>query len=249
MLKRLLAYSKVAIPLLLGICIGVALSFIVLPFLEEQNCEWNPTLTEKNIKTSVGSRYDYLTNGIDWDSFRHKEFEPRIIKSPQSEQQTVKKPIRHRFASSEMDIKDTLFIGYLSTTETAKFGKVYALDKAISRPHNNKEALKFFLDVSHNRAHLGEENIRDFPSLVSLNLLDSKTLPLLSVKYINTNTQNYNIYKYYMLVPDTVYVLTSSITAYLQQLQGEHFMGFSSSADSATCDPALGFIISQVIGK
>ena len=241
MWKRLLVYSKVAIPLLLGICIGIALSFIILPLVEEQDCEWNlrhSTHRDKN----QDYEHKKLMTGIDWESFKRSEYEPHLIKSQQSEPLAAKKPVRHRFIRSEVDIKETLFIGYLATAaETDK--RVSALNRTISWPQENNQALKFFIDTS-SRPDLRKNSHTS--SLISLNLLEARTLPLLAIKYMAINTKTHNQYKYYMFVPDTVYVITTALATYLQQLQHEQFIGFASTSDAAKCDLSRGFIVSQV---
>lgn len=247
MLKHLVACSKIGIPLVLGICIGIALSFVVLPFIEEQNCEWNPkhSIHSGNSVISNGHRERYL-RGIDWDSFRSAEYEPNVVESKPAEAQPAKKPHRHRFIQSEIHMKETLFIGYLtSVQEIYKRGAV--LNKTVSRPQGNEQAMKLFLDSS------GQPNLQvnshRFPSLVLLNLLDSSTLPLIAIKYLASNTRYYNRYKYYMLIPDTVYPITTQLMEYVEQLNGEPVIGFPSRTDSKICDPYSGFIMSQVCSQ
>ncbi|XP_067933571.1 chondroitin sulfate synthase 2-like [Watersipora subatra] len=243
MLRRLLACSKVAIPLLIGICIGVALSFVILPLLE-QSCEWTPRQIRSSqvLETDLTKRTSkHLRETVNWDSFRAKEYEPHIIQTPQSGDQTAKRPIRHRFIRSEIDMKETLFVGYLVEDMNTRG---FALNQAVGRPQDNENAMKLFFNT-----HVNDQNNRgkQLQSFVSLNLLETNTLPLLAVKYIATNMQNYNTYKYYALFPDTTYLLTPTLVSYLQSTEDEQFIGFPSEDDETTCDISAGFIISKEV--
>ncbi|KAF6017899.1 hypothetical protein EB796_023764 [Bugula neritina] len=144
----------------------------------------------------------------------------------------------YRFASSELDIMETLFIGYLSSAQQLS-GRIDALNKTSVSPSSGFTAsIKFFIEEStssHNK-------LNSHPSLIKLNLLQPNTLPLLTIKYMTTLRSKY---KYFMLVPDSVYVIPSTLSDILQGRDNRPYLGFVSST-SSQCDLSSGIILSRV---
>lgn len=241
MIKRILAYSRVALPLLLGICIGIALSFIVLPFIEERSCKWESFNSHKHSSIRGRSSGLEFKEGIDFDSFRGAEYEPQLIKSKQSGALSAKRPVRHRFAASEVDIKQPLFIAYLSSAEQVNY-RLVALNKTISAGEYSLAA-KFFLNMKPLSAQ-STLNAESSP-IVALNLLDAYTLPLITIKHLAN--QYLGRYKYFMIVPDTTYV-RRKITDHIASLtEDEPYLGFTSTYQTQNnCDINSGFILSHV---
>jgi len=108
----MLSCTKVAVPLIFGILIGASLSLLLLPFLEEKECKKSLVKQSPSEISTTGSkanRHDHLSHGIDIQSFRDEKYQPNLIKSNQNEENMAKRPFRHRFASSEIDIMETLW--------------------------------------------------------------------------------------------------------------------------------------------
>ncbi|KAF6035757.1 hypothetical protein EB796_005939 [Bugula neritina] len=147
----------------------------------------------------------------------------------------------YRFASSELDIMETLFIGYLSSAQQLS-GRIDALNKTLVSPSSGFTAsIKFFIEEStssHNK-------LNNHLSLVKLNPLQPNTLPLLTIKYMTTLRSKY---KYFMLVPDTVYVIPSTLSDILQGRENRPYLGFISST-SSQCDLSSGIILSRNLIK
>ena len=243
MLKRFLAYSKVAIPLLLGICIGIALSFIILPFIEERTCEWDSSyaFTLKRHTKAVKNNGDRFFDGIDLNSFRGAEFDPLVIESKQSGAHSVKKPVRQRFAHSEIDMKEPIFVGYLSSPDQLK-NRLVALNKTlVNYATPNTLAVKFFINAS--KKQVDQSTTSTASSIVALNLLDVNLLPLISLKHMAN--QYGRRYKYFMLTPDTVYT-KKSLTDGISSLKDEEPCFCFASDDETDCDYSTGLLISNV---
>lgn len=236
----MLSCTKVAVPLIFGILIGASLSLLLLPFLEEKECKKSLVKQSPSEISTTGSkanRHDHLSHGIDIQSFRDEKYQPNLIKSNQNEENMAKRPFRHRFASSEIDIMETLFIGYLSSAQQLS-GRIDALNKTLVSPSSGFTAsVKFFIEGSQS----SHNKLNSHPSLVKLNLLQPNTLPLLTIKYMTTLRSKY---KYFMLVPDSVYVIPSTLSEILQGRENRPYLGFVSSA-SSQCDLSSGIMLSR----
>lgn len=257
MLKILLSYSRVAIPLMLGICIGIALSFMVLPLLEESACEMrlrgqeselvgtggngNNNANNQLYKSKRSDAFHPFLEGLDLDSFRSAEFEPKVVTTEQSGAQTAQKPVRNRFMQSELSMKDPLFIAYLTSPDRFR-GMATALNRTLV-DYENDYGYRFFVN-SDTRASMQSE--MDLP-IMMFNLLDPVKLPLLTIKYLMNQLKTVQLYKYYLVLPDTSYVRVDRLIDRLLKLEAGHFLGFSElGSQNSVCDPSVGFVISQV---
>jgi len=104
-------YSRPATQLLMGLCVGLALSLIIVPFIEELKCTEEPEI---------------ITRGVDVDSYTKSS----VNKG------TVKPRLRPRFASTELAIKEkVLFV--VTTSMDSLDSRAVAVNKTMS-PHPSK---------------------------------------------------------------------------------------------------------------
>ena len=128
----------------------------------------------------------------------------------------MKKPVRQRFAHSEIDMKEPIFIGYLSSPDQLK-NRLVALNKTlVNYATPNTLAVKFFINAS--KKQVDQSTTSTASSIVALNLLDVNLLPLISLKHMAN--QYGRRYKYFMLTPDTVYT-KKSLTDGISSLKDE----------------------------
>ena len=246
MLKIILSYSRIAIPLMLGICIGIGLSFMILPLLEESACELRRPESETTadqgednqiykVKRSNSHLHPFL-EGLDLDSFRSAEFEPKLVTTEQSGSKTAQKPVRNRFIRSELNMKDTLFVAYITSPEQLR-RRATALNKTLENMRE-KIGYKFFANTKVGTAGI------DLP-IMALNLLEPLKLPVLTVKYLMNQFQDVNLYKYYLILPDTSYSNLDLLIKRLLEFKSSPFFGFAQK-DSTGCDLSVGFVLSEV---
>lgn len=235
MLKLILSYSRVLLPLMLGICIGIALSFMVLPLLEEGRCESEGIISAKT-KRGAESLSWYM-QGVNFESFRNEEFQVKLETSSPKEVPTNYKQIRQKYMRAEVDMRSVLMIAYLTTPNQLQ-GRALAFNKTVTKGTTLVD-LKFFIGSRPPILH-------DLP-LISFNLLDTNTLSLLMVKYFSNQQKAFPAFKYYALLPDTTYVRAESLKTVLLHTRDSNYLGFSTgSAVSNACDLSVGLILSQV---
>lgn len=241
MWRRIASCGRVLIPVLVGICIGVALSFMILPYIEEIGCELKmPASSIHQTFYSAGHQ------GVNMNSFRKSEYEPRVIGSKQSESQMVKRPMRYKFAQQEIDMKDAVFIAYLTSTQQIALRSA-ALNRTLFGDMHEKASatIKFF----HTQENTHSQTSHKVPGIVDFHLLQPSALPLLTVKYLANPSRTK--YKYYAIVPDTVYIIPHAITQLLELLADDDdmYIGFPKTPHDFECDLTFGFILSQVCNK
>lgn len=111
-------HSRPATQLLMGLCVGLALSVIIMPFVEEPQCAEEPVI---------------ITRVLDV----YSSTKSAVIKS------TVKPRLRPRFASTELAIRDKVL--FVVTTSIASLDRrAVAVNKTMS-PHPSK--VLFFVTV------------------------------------------------------------------------------------------------------
>lgn len=250
MLKKILSYSRIAIPLMLGVCIGIGLSFMILPLFEESACELHlqsPGIVSGHYdqlhlyKTKRSNQLHPFLEGLDLDSFRSAEFEPRVITTEQSEAQTAQKPARKRFIQSELSMKEWLFVAYITSPDQFG-GRVTALNKTLTSA-NERIGFKFFVNK-----RMVSSSATDIP-VMAFNLLEPLKLPLLTIKYLMNQFHDVKLYKYYLILPDTSYPNVNLLIHGLMKRKTDHFVGFSrqeSEETRGTCDLSAGFVLSEV---
>lgn len=242
---------------LIGICMGVALNMMVAPFLDElcdpiesKNTESLLNLRETNMVKdqavqNIASNGDSKPNSDsikkepndqEGDAYGGNDFyihEPKIIREDMN---NGKKFVRPRFASTELGIREKLFVGVLSTPNTVNsFGM--ALNKTFAHYVTKTQ----FFTNGKTGLPLPGMQIIGFPDQ------DAKMLPLHVLKYVKEHYQN--TFDYYLFITDRTYIRGEKLFELVSHISvsEEVHMGTSLSKDEpGLCSLEGGIILSQV---
>lgn len=240
MIKLVYSYSRVAIPLMLGICIGIALSFMILPLVEETSCESRTSdltgSSKDNYHKSVPHKF---MQGLDIDSFQRPEFEPKVVQPKDSGSSSAPRPARYRFIRTEISAKDPFFLTYTTTPEQLQHRAI-----ALHRSYNLVDYRVDTVFFVHSAPLLPPTD--DLPVVVVSSPV-SNQLPFRILKHLALNDVTVEQYKYTLLMPDTTLVRVDEMKKLLMDVRGAHYLGFSQSGSSGyRCDLSVGFILSSV---
>lgn len=246
---------------LIGICMGVALNIMIAPFLDElcdpielKNTEKSLNLREtkmvkdqsiQNLGTNAETKpvkddsNKKENSDQDGENYAGNDFylhEPKIIRDDLG---NGKKFVRPRFASTELGIREKLFVGVLSTSNTINsFG--VALNKTFAHYVTKTQ---FFTNGKTGLSPPGMHIIY-FPDQ------DVKMLPIHALKYVKEHYQN--TFDYYLFITDRTYIRGEKLYELVSHISvsEEVHMGASYSnhgnQDTGSCSLEGGIILSQV---
>ena len=202
-----------AVELLLGMCVGLAITIIFSP-VEEDVC-YNVTLNSTGIALETYS--DTHATGA------------------------AKKPVRPRFVSTELGIREKIYFAILTTTETLET-RANAINTTINS-HSLKLAY-FLID-----AKMHSSPVQSHLPLVAFdgNKTDTDALWFRSFKYVGD--KYLNTFDWFFFVPDSVYVSASNIVNFVERISvaGNHLIGKPKEKHGASaCDPNVGVLMSHV---
>jgi len=169
------------------------------------------------------------------DSFRNPEFEPKVIPGKQNEASSSRKPTRYRFAASEIDIKETVMIAYMTSFSQLK-ERAQALNISLNKPQLDYPQVMFFMSEPH-------ELMQSRLPLTTLDVNHPAELPMQVIKYLAK--QFNSTHKFFLLAPDTVFVKGNSVKALLMTAP-PHNSYFGVPLEAGHCDYSAGIIMSQV---
>ncbi|KAK4314086.1 hypothetical protein Pmani_014616 [Petrolisthes manimaculis] len=204
-LKSLIFFGRQSSPLIIGLCIGIALSLILTPFLED---DCSHSITQEILGgTRVGNLRDLRSNGPSGE----EDYEPRLVLRNYSKEDIDKlskpdKLSRPRYYTTELGMREKLLVAVVSTRETVgSYG--ISLNKTLSQ---YVDKLIFFLDG------IGTKKLGLNIPIVGFK--DEK--PLLKVfrilSYINENYLN--DFDYFFMVSDRTYVHGRRLYKLLQHI-------------------------------
>lgn len=227
-----LARSKPIIRLLMGLCLGVALSLMVAPFIEDQCASLYAQSAVKN-------------NG--YDDAEKDDYEPVIKTIPttkedsdgrqeQSGKQT--RIVRPRYLSTELGIKEKLFISVLTDARSIETRGV-----AVNKTMNHLvQKLTFFMNGHASALPQG------LP-IVSFSNNRSHMVPFHAIKYIADHYLN--AYDWFYFFTDSTYVRGDSLTEFVQHISIAQNLMIGKPTETendrvSTCDLEAGILLSQV---
>ena len=173
-----MCFSWNQLPLFVGLTLGIAFGLILTPIVTE-SCASLETSTAKNVT-------------ID-------EYEPRVnlAGKPVSARKQPKVLTRPRYYSTELGLREKLFVGVLVNNPSADlFGLSVAVNQTLA---HYVDRIAFFIETVAGK----KVNTKNLPVI---GFIDSKRglLPLHVLKYISDNFLTG--FDYFMLVKDSTYV-------------------------------------------
>ena len=254
-LKMVSTKSKPLTPLLLGLCLGITLSLIVVPF-HEGTCPGDPALgrsrdasnrapnpeidlppARKTKSLTDSENHDNQNNG---DYENGEDYEPRIRtmdKPPKHAGGGYKKRLRPRYASTELGIREKLYVGVLTSRKSIESMGV-AVNKTLA---HFVTKLVFFMDA---RGSVLPGSM----SVVSFS--DERTImrPFHMFKYIGDHyVKNFD---WFYFITDETYVRGENLFNLVSHISISQNVVFGSPLEdgqnSAYCNFDAGILISQV---
>ncbi|OXU16953.1 hypothetical protein TSAR_005256, partial [Trichomalopsis sarcophagae] len=220
----LFSHCRSNIYLIVGVCVGLSISLLFAP-IEINDCQD----LEESLPYSISSN-----ELID-------EYEPKINieAKPQKAKRVPKVFVRPRYYSTELGIRDKLFVGVLTSPEYLH-SRAIALNKTVS---HLVDKVRYFISIPE-----GTKPNVSLPGIVGFTDTRSILQPFHVLKYI---TDNYlEDYDYYFLVKDTSYINARKLTEIVNEIsvsQDVH-LGIGSGAD-AYCSLDGGIILSNSVIK
>lgn len=191
--KSVIIHSRQSLPVIIGLCIGIAFSLIQTPFIEN-GCT-KSALSEILGGDRLGKLRDLRSDG----PAKSEDYEPRLVLGSYNQDEVAKSPkaeklLRPRYYTTELGIRDKLLVAVVSTKESiASFG--IAVNKTLS---HHVDKIIFFIDG------IGSQKLGlDIPVV---GFKDEK--PLIKVfRVLSYVHENYiNEFDYFFIVSDHTYV-------------------------------------------
>ncbi|XP_045106284.1 chondroitin sulfate synthase 2-like [Portunus trituberculatus] len=203
--RSLLVHGRQSTSLIIGLCVGISLSLILTPYLEE-DCSGG--LSHELLGgVRVGNLRDLRSSG----PAEEEDYEPRIILKSYSKEELAKpekpeKLLRPRYYATELGIREKLLVAVVSSKETASsFG--VSINRTLS---HYVDKLIFFID--------GFGTKKMGLNIPIVGFKDEK--PLIKVfRILSYLNENYlNEYDYFFLVSDRTYVHGRQLVRMVQRL-------------------------------
>ena len=226
--------------MIIGLCLGIALSLICAPFMEE-SCDLdsgsnlNPGRSGNVASRKTNSLNDKASN---FDYGNAEDFEPklRLNERAKTPYKTHRKLLRPRYISTELSIREKLFVGVLTSRRT-----VDTLGVAVNRTLTHYvPKLVFFMD---NRGPTLPQGM----SVVSFSDERPNLKPFHMFKYIKDHYLK--AYDWYLILPDNTYTRGEKIFDMISHMsisQELHLGKPEVNAQNTYCGLGAGIIISQV---
>ena len=222
------------IPVVVGICLGITLNMMVAPFFDEfcdPSTAGNP---DKVIELSEKSNNVHINK----ESLNHVEVIDKPMPIPTVKKEDLgKKFIRPRFASTELGIREKLFVGVLTSANTINSFAV-AVNKTLS--HYVTKTMFF-------------TNTRSGPIPSGMSVYgapdqQNSLLPLHALKYIKDHFAS--TFDYYMLITDRTYIRAEKVYEFVSHIsvsQDVYLGALEENEDNQQfCTVEGGIILSQV---
>ncbi|KAL7641451.1 UNVERIFIED_CONTAM: hypothetical protein RMT77_007322 [Armadillidium vulgare] len=224
-------------PLIMGICVGIAFSIILTPFLGKK-------CVEISFSSSNGMRLRDLRSNDVPDS---EDFEPTInlndnieVNRRGNEDSQSSKLIRPRYYSTELGMKDKILVSVISTKETIGTYGV-ALNKTLN---HFVDKIIFFLDGTGSKKlglNIPIVGFKEYKPHIKI----FRILSYISEIYIED-------YNYFFFVTDHSYVNGKRVMDIIEHLsisQDIHMGALQNDQNALYCDLDSGIILSQSIMK
>lgn len=232
--QRHICLRPYVLPVIVGLCLGITIHMMFAPFFE--GCDMSA------MRSSSFRNYKSVNNHVAKDSLKtgNDDFEARIIKPLPNNTNIDKKAARPkvarpRFISTELGIRDKLFVAVItSVTSVNKLG--VAVDKTLSK-HMTK--VIFFssdkpkvVPTGLPMVHFGDSH--------------SQLLPLHILRYIKDHYAN--AYDFFLFVSDRTYLRAEKYYKFVEymSISEDVYMGVP-GFDRNFCSLEGGVLLSQVL--
>ena len=227
-------FNRQQMPVLVGLCVGIALSLIVTPILEE-DCPSYKVFPFSKVVFGNSDDFDGLLKTEEAARLPREEddpndYEPRInlAGKPQSAKKEPQTLIRPRYFSTELNIKDKSCVAVLRSIRQVSSSGV-AINETLA-PHVNY--LFFFVDVS-------QSTKLDFKTLPIVGFKDSQQnlLVLHTPKYLSDKlllSQNF-----FFLIRDTSAVNGRKLAKFIDHISIAENVYMGSPVSNPTSSPTV----------
>lgn len=181
--------------LIIGVTIGLLISLIVGPLLET-GCLFSISVLQSDSSTNI----------------INDEYEPHInlADKPQRAQKIPQTILRPRYYSTELGIREKLFVGILAN-QASNDGLAVAVNKTVT--HWVDKAI-FFVDAAN--GHKLNVSLMKIPGIVGFTDGRSVLKPFHMVKYIADNYLDE--YEFFMLIKDSTYLNADKLVNLVKQV-------------------------------
>ncbi|PVD30508.1 hypothetical protein C0Q70_09775 [Pomacea canaliculata] len=226
------------LPAFIGLCLGVTMSMMYAPYSED-SCE--TFVARQDPQTLIHMRGTKSLESREDGNFEPHIREPQVRVPDEGEQaeapgNSKAKPFRPRYASTELGIREKLFVGVVTSKDTVNTLGV-AFNKTVS---NYVTKLVFFLDDKGSAVPTG---------MTIVNFADNHPhlSPVHMLKYVTENFPD--TYDYYLFVSDRTYLRAEKVYDLVSHISvSKHVhVGTAKSTESGKtyCYLEGGVIISQ----
>ena len=237
--KAMIVYFRPVVPIMMGLCMGITLSLICAPFLDE-GCEVQ-TYQKQVSKNGASRKTNSLNDKVNFDYGMADDYEPRLKfreRTVRDTPKTRKKLLRPRYASTELGIREKLFVGILTSAKSI-FNLGVAMN-VTSAHHVSK--MVFFMGPKG-------PNLPTGMSIVIFNGEAPELQPYHMMKYVGEH--HLKTYDWYMFLPDSTYMRAEKIfdTLSMTSSTQDVYVGMpmlDESSQNVQCDFSAGMLMSQV---
>ena len=200
------------IPIMSGVIIGFTLSLFCISVYDCDNQLLSNTQTggHSNYQFNLMRLKKNLKQTEEFNELQQKQkddYEPRInLKGkPKEPQKSIKKPVRSRYISTELNMRQQLFVGVVSTSRV--LSKFATFSNQTISPYADR--VTFF----NNNPGMNEQLLLDTTppgiNVVNFNDPNINLLPFHTLKYVVEN--HIDFYDWYFFVTDKTYVRASKV--------------------------------------
>ncbi|XP_003699976.1 chondroitin polymerizing factor [Megachile rotundata] len=219
-LKILLSYCWTNMYLITGLSMGLSLSIILIPL----------DINDHDSKTENLLHYSNYQDELD-------EYEPKINinNKPQQAQKVSKTLIRPRYYSTELGIREKLFIGVI-TSQQYLHSRDTAINKTVA---HIVDKIRYFISIPE-----GTKPNVSLPGIVGFTDTRSILKPFHTMKYIIDNyLENYD---YYLLIKDTSYINVKQLQNFVSKISVSQNVHVGVPSDIPTyCSLDSGILLSN----
>lgn len=230
-------------PVVIGISLGFTLSLLSVNWVEEScflDGKANDDITLAQDGQLKGARKpNSIATGSDAES--EEDFEPRIVPYKQVQQSAPKKLFRAKYISTELGMRDRLFVGVLTSKNTINTLGV-ALNRTIS---HHLDTVVFFTGMRNRKVPHGMFVVTHGDERLIWNMF--QTIKYILEHYINE-------YDWFYFVQDDTYMEADRIKALVGHLsmEWELYMGrpeefIGGEMEGKYCYGGCGFLLSRTL--
>ncbi|KAG8229514.1 hypothetical protein J437_LFUL004920 [Ladona fulva] len=217
-----------------GLCIGISLSLIVTPFMEDE-CFFS-------IKNPKGSYSEHVSKRRSLSSDSEKDdFEPQInfAGKPKKASKTPQSLLRPRYYSTELGIREKLFVGVLTSKQNIH-SRAVAINKTVSDTVNK---IMFFIDSP------GPQKLNiSMPGILGFSDTRKILKPFHAIKYILDNLLDE--FDFFYLVNDRTYIKARKLLSIVEKISVSkevHMGDGRDSNQSPFCSLNAGLLLSHSV--